>query len=119
MAQGVFELATYPVHLGLGATAIVQEAFTGDAAWYEGRLVTVHTFHAPWASWEMHPEGDELVVCIAGRMMLHQEGGVVSLTLAPGQAAVSPPGVWHTADTEGEVSALFITAGVGTEHRPR
>ena len=26
---------------------------------------------------------------------------------------------WHTADIESEASALFITAGLGTEHRPR
>jgi len=133
MAQGAFDLAKYPVHLGLGATATVQEAFTGDAAWYadyarrtesdgiEGRLVGVHTFTAPWSSWEMHPKGHELVVCVAGRMVLHQEidGRVVSVTLGPGMAAINPPGVWHTADVDDTATALFITAGVGTEHRSR
>ena len=29
------------------------------------------------------------------------------------------PGVWHTADIEGTATALFITAGLGTEHKPR
>ena len=33
--------------------------------------------------------------------------------------AINAPGVWHTADVTGEATALFITAGKGTEHRPR
>ena len=40
-------------------------------------------------------------------------------TLEPHQAVVNPPGVWHTADVSGPVTALFITAGMGTEIRPR
>ena len=52
----------YPIHLGLGATAIVQPEFTGAMDWY---------------------------------------------------------GAWHTVDIDGEASALFITAGLGTQHRAR
>ena len=39
--------------------------------------------------------------------------------LDAGQAIVNPPGVWHTADVDGEATALFVTAGLGTEIRPR
>ena len=42
-----------------------------------------------------------------------------SVALARGDYAINPPGTWHTADVEGEATALFITAGWGTEHRPR
>jgi hypothetical protein len=31
----------------------------------------------------------------------------------------NPPGWWHTADVTGSATALFITAGLGTEHRAR
>jgi hypothetical protein len=41
----------------------------------------------------VHPWGDELVLCVE-------------------------PGVWHTADVAGPATALFITAGLGTELRP-
>ncbi|MGB8330431.1 MAG: hypothetical protein WCE62_09910 [Polyangiales bacterium] len=63
----------------LGASAIVEPAFSG-VDWYqdydarhaadsrEGRLVSMHSFDAPWDSWEMHPEGSELVVCTDGEM---------------------------------------------------
>ncbi len=70
----------------------------------------------------MHPAGDEVVVCTAGSIVLHQElpgGRKDSVTLGPGDYAINPPGVWHTADVADASTALFITAGEGTRHRPR
>ncbi|MCA9577510.1 MAG: cupin [Myxococcales bacterium] len=127
-----FELGKTPVHLGLGATASVQPAFTG-MAWYadyaertaadgdEGRLVSMYTFTESWGSWEMHPRGHELVVVTSGKLVLVQErdGDEVRTTLGVGEAAINAPGVWHTADVLEPTTALFITAGAGTEHRPR
>ena len=130
----IFRLDKYPLHLGLGATAVVQPEFTGDMAWYEGygtrhngdgkegRLVSMHSFFESWDSWEMHPEGDEVVLCLSGAMTLHQEmrdGSTATVTITAGEYAINPPGCWHTADVEGEATALFITAGLGTQHRVR
>ena len=39
--------------------------------------------------------------------------------LKAGEYAIDDPGVWHTADVEGRATALFITAGIGTQHRER
>ena len=126
-------LLTTPIHLGLGATAQVQPDFT-DMGWYEdyaartaedgaeGRLVTMYRFTESWDSWEMHPSGDEVVLCVSGTMTLHQEladGTTATITIGAGDYAINPPGAWHTADVEGEATALFITAGLGTAHRPR
>ncbi len=113
MSDATFPLSTIPVHLGLGATIDVLEPFDGSMEWYErygaghaddgveGRLVSIHTFDAPWDTWEMHPLGHELVVCTSGRLTLHQEldGGVRTVLLETGEAV--------------------ITAGMGTELRPR
>ncbi len=129
----VFNLHTNPVHLGLGATVVPQEHFTGDLDWYlryaertaadgiEGRLVSMHAFGAPWDSWEMHPHGEELVLCIEGVITLHQEmdGQCGTVVLDQGEGTINPPGVWHTADVDGPAVALFVTAGTGTEVRPR
>ncbi|MEQ8248970.1 MAG: cupin [Alphaproteobacteria bacterium] len=127
-------IETHPLHLGLGATAVVQPEFTGGMAWYEGygtrhggdgaegRLVAQHTFSQSWDMWEMHPVGSEVVLCIAGSITLHQEaadGSVTQVTLGPGEYAINDPGVWHTADVDGAATALFITAGEGTQHRAR
>ena len=126
-------LFTFPIHLGLGAKALPQPEFTG-MEWYEaygaraaadgaeGRLVSLYTFAESWDSWEMHPAGDEVVLCTAGSLTLHQDhpdGTTATVTLGPGDYAINPPGVWHTADVESEATALFITAGEGTQHRPR
>lgn len=132
MSQAL-RLDTRPIHLGLGATAIPQPPFTG-AAWYddygkrtaadgvEGRLISAFRFTADWDSWEMHPSGAEVVVCLTGTITLHQEhadGQTGSVTIRPGEYAINPPGSWHTADVAGEASAVFITAGLGTKVRPR
>ena len=124
----------YPIHLGLGARAVPQPEFTGGMEWFaaygaanaadgrEGRLVSLFTFTESWASWEMHPAGDEVVLCVSGTMTLHQEhadGRRETMVLEPGEYAINAPGVWHTADVDGSATAVFITAGEGTTHRPR
>ena len=126
-------LFTQPIHLGLGATAIVQPEFTG-MDWYadymarypddgtEGRLVSMYTFTEDWDSWEMHPAGAEVVLCVAGSMTIHQEmadGSKATVTLGAGDYAINPPGAWHTADVAESATAVFVTAGWGTEHKAR
>ena len=125
-------LERFPLHLGLGARAVAQPEFTG-MEWYasyvgrnaadgnEGRLVSLYSFSESWTSWERHPVGDEAVICTAGEITLVQElpDGPHKTTLRAGEYAINPRGVWHTADIAGHATALFITAGVGTEHRPR
>lgn len=130
-------LESHPIHLGLGASAVPQPEFPRDEramAWYmdyaarhgqdggEGRLVSLFTFTENWAGWEMHPAGDEVVLCLAGCLVLTQEfpdGRTAQVTLGPGDYAINPPGVWHTADIDGTAQGLFITAGAGTQNRPR
>jgi mannose-6-phosphate isomerase-like protein (cupin superfamily) len=128
--QSLFD---FPIHLGMGAKAVAEPQFTG-LVWYdefekrhvgdldEGRIVALYRFEESWTSWEVHPNGDEVVCCIQGHMTLHQQlpdGTERSIDLGPGDYAINPPGAWHTADTVGPVVALFITAGKGTENRPR
>ena len=83
--------------------------------------MALHTFDGPWNAWEVHPKGSEVVLCTAGEVTLIQEldGKPVRTTLHPGEYAINPPGVWHTADVTQRATAIFITAGTGTEHRPR
>jgi quercetin dioxygenase-like cupin family protein len=126
-------LFTNPIHLGLGAKAWPQPEFDG-MDWYrdyvarhaedgnEGRLVSLYTFSKNWDSWEMHPAGDEVVLCLRGAMTLHQEladGKKKTVRLGEGDYVINPPGAWHTADVGEEATALFITAGLGTQHRIR
>ncbi|EJL33856.1 cupin domain-containing protein [Novosphingobium sp. AP12] len=127
------DLRTFPIHLGLGAGASAQPAFTG-MEWYEayaqrteadgaeGRLVSLFDFTSDWDSWEMHPAGDEVVICLSGEMTLIQErpdGSLHSEPLSAGQYLINPAGTWHTANISEAATALFITAGEGTTSRPR
>jgi mannose-6-phosphate isomerase-like protein (cupin superfamily) len=128
-------LATDFIHLGRGATAEIEPPYYGEA-WFEeyvqrreadgpeGRLVLQYSFSGNWPSWEVHPHGAEVVVCTAGAATIIQEfpdGRVERVALTPGDYAINPPGVWHTADSASDVetTCIFITAGVGTAHRPR
>ena len=132
--MSVHDIGEHPIHLGLGASASVEPPFTGSMDWYqgyearhskdgiEGRLVSMYTFKEPWTSWEMHPLGAEVVLCTSGNMTIHQEyadGKVATVAIGPGQYVVNEPGVWHTADVQGDATAVFITAGAGTQHRQR
>ena len=137
LQSGGRSLEKHPIHLGSGASAIPQPEFPRDEramAWYmdygarhgadgtEGRLVSLFRFTEDWAGWEMHPAGAEVVVCLEGSMTLiqHQsDGEELRTTLSPGEYAINAPGVWHTADVHGEATGLFITAGAGTQNRPR
>ncbi len=52
----------------------------------EGRVISLFRFTEDWGGWEMHPAGDEVVVCLTGEMRLTQEfpdGRVDTVTLGP------------------------------------
>jgi mannose-6-phosphate isomerase-like protein (cupin superfamily) len=134
MATGnVFDLSRTFVHLGLGATATELPDFAWTREYLEGyeratasdgdegRLVTMSSQHDTWTTWERHPAGAEVVVQLSGRAVLIQDlpDGENRLELGPGQAAINPKGVWHTADVLEPGEVLFITPGRGTEHRSR
>ena len=70
----------------------------------EGRLVSMHTFDEPWDSWEMHPEGSEVVICTEGEITLIQEsnGQENRIKLRPGEYAIRffPKRKWLVSRTE-------------------
>jgi len=87
----------------------------------QGRLMSVYSFSEPWAMWETHPAGEELVMLLSGSadVVLEEDGGqrVVELRAA-GDFVLIPPGTWHTARTTVATTMLFLTPGAGTTHRP-
>ncbi len=127
-----FDLTHTFVHLGHGATATplpdfewsaehveaYRRRFAADAR--EGRLVCVIAQDATWDGWERHPAGEEVVYLLSGRVDIVQDidGAHHVIELRPGDAMINPTNVWHTARVHEPGSALFITPGDGTEHRP-
>lgn len=131
--RGAIDLTAMPVHLGPGSRAVAVEGFgwdEGSLAAYgaavaddgpDGRMVMAFHDSRSWDSWERHPAGDEVVVCLSGRMTVIREvdGERDEVVLGPCEAMVNPRGAWHTADIHEPVTIMTITPGQGTEHRPR
>jgi quercetin dioxygenase-like cupin family protein len=130
---GAIDLATTPIHLGLGGRASPIEGFAWDpevlaaygaaaaADGPDGRMVMIFAAEASWDSWERHPAGEEVVICLSGHMTVIREidGRPDAVELTAGQAMINPQGVWHTADVHTPGQFMTITPGEGTEHRPR
>ncbi len=72
-----------------------------------------NTFHGG----EMHPDGDEFLYLISGRVELHADGCAPRM-LNPGQGAVIPKGVWHRLQVLQAGQLIHLTPGPGGEHRP-
>ncbi|MYW00079.1 cupin domain-containing protein [Streptomyces sp. SID3343] len=131
--RNAIDLRTTPVHLGLGSRAKPVEGFAWDpevlraysaavaADGAEGRMVMIFDGDGPGDHWESHPAGDELVVCLSGSVTVTRDldGVPDRVLLGPGEATVNPAGVWHVVDMAGPTSILAVTAGAGTDHRPR
>ncbi len=69
---------------------------------------------------EMHPDGDEVLFLISGRVdvVLEEDGSERILELLPGQGLVVPRGVWHRVLLREPSQIVHITPGPGGEHRP-
>jgi mannose-6-phosphate isomerase-like protein (cupin superfamily) len=83
-------------------------------------LVTLHDFDSDWTSWEVHPNGDEIVCLLDGAatLILEYDDGERTVDLTGnGTFVLVPRGTWHTARVAKSARMLFITAGEGTEHR--
>jgi hypothetical protein len=87
------------VHLGLGSVAYPIEDFAWTPEFLEHYEASTR------------PDGAE------GRLEI--DGVSHRIELGPGEAAVNPRGAWHTADVIESGRVLFVTPGLGTEHRPR
>jgi mannose-6-phosphate isomerase-like protein (cupin superfamily) len=122
--------STY-VHLGPDGASVplaVTESFWADLGSGRfdhlgaGRLVSQFACKDSWASWEMHPDGEELVVLVSGSvdLILSSDGTETSVSLrSPGAFAIVPRGTWHTANVHEPSTMLFVTPGEGTEHKER
>ena len=75
---------------------------------------------------EMHPDGDELLYVVSGRVDVILEDGGDEQTVGiervevvnAGEAILVPKGVWHRVDVREPTRLVHITPGPGDGHRP-
>ena len=85
-----------------------------------GTMVTVHSSEGDWDHWEIHPNGDEVLVLLEGEMQVvfERPDGNEAFNLRPGATLVVPAETWHRVRQQKNVRMLFITYGEGTTHKP-
>ncbi|NKC14296.1 MAG: hypothetical protein GKR94_19585 [Gammaproteobacteria bacterium] len=115
----------------LRGDASVEPLPVGDGFWAElaqGRLGTFHneylvtmsSIKEHWRQWEMHPNGDEIIILLCGKatLLMQVDIGVRRLPFdTPYTFHIVPKGTWHTMEVSEPANLLFITAGEGTEHQ--
>ncbi|MFJ2868681.1 cupin domain-containing protein [Kitasatospora sp. NPDC087314] len=104
-----------------GEVRATERQMTGGAAgaWQIGAFhvetdADVHADH-----WEMHPQADEAVCCLAGgaRLYLRPEDAAGAEELVPlpaGAAVVVPRGRWHRLELDGPSDLMSVTLRHGT-----
>ena len=68
---------------------------------------------------EVHPQGDEIHICVDGAMttILERPEGNERIDFGIGEACLVPTGVWHRLVARKPSRIVSLTFGEGTEHR--
>jgi len=68
---------------------------------------------------EMHPDGDEVLYLISGKVRITLETDPVQeLNILPGDGMIVPKGIWHRVDIVEPSQIVYLTPGPGGEYRP-
>jgi len=69
---------------------------------------------------ELHPDADELLYLVSGRIRVSLElaDGRVEAAVGPGQSLVIPQGTWHRIIVDEPGQLINVTPGPGGQSRP-
>jgi quercetin dioxygenase-like cupin family protein len=74
---------------------------------------------APPHGGELHPDGDELIYVISGKVrVLGESSSVEPCELGPGEMCIVPQGTWHRLQLVEPTRLIHVTPGPRGEHRP-
>jgi mannose-6-phosphate isomerase-like protein (cupin superfamily) len=122
-----FDLLDTYVHLrpdGQASTVALTPSFWRDIPHNrelaKGRLMGAFQIGGSGRSnWEMHPQGDELLILVSGALdVVLDDGEQRVLSLRDQGTCIVPQGLWHQQVYRAPGMLLFITPGAGTQHRP-
>ncbi len=116
-----FDLSETLVGLDRAGGACLLEWSDGPPPNADGYTVSAPLLTAdPPHRGEMHPDGDELLYLVSGRVnvALEEPDGERIVTVRAGEAFVVPRGMWHRVAIQEPSRLVHITPGPGGEHRP-
>ena len=68
---------------------------------------------------EVHPDGDELLYVISGRLAVHADSAPEQpVLLQAGEGCIVPAGEWHRVEILEPTQLLYMTPGPNGDHRP-
>ena len=117
-------------YVSLGAEGEIKSYGGGDSFWNlsgeqlnkigENWLITEFHFEEDWKTWEMHPNGEEIVYLLTGSMdlILDKDGNQEIIELRGKGSVIIPQNTWHTAKVFEPSNMLIITLGKDTKTRP-
>jgi mannose-6-phosphate isomerase-like protein (cupin superfamily) len=119
--DGVVDLMNAVIGLNRDGDARVAESRPGPPVRIDGYSIGAPLMtREPPHEGEMHPDGDELLFLVSGKVkvVLEDRDPPREVELTPGQAVVVPRGVWHRVRLLEPSQVLHVTPGPGGEHRP-
>ncbi len=109
---------SFDIHRDLSVSA--RERKPGPPERIDGMTVGIVTMtrDAPHGG-EVHPDGDEILYIISGRVRVTGESEPNGpLELGPGEACIIPKGEWHRVSLIEPAQFIHITPGPNGDYRP-
>lgn len=109
---------SFDVHRDLGVT--FRERKPGPPERIDGVTVGIVVMeHSAPHGGEVHPDGDEILYVISGRLRVVGDSSPESpLELGPGESCVVRSGEWHRVEILEKTQLLHVTPGPNGDHRP-
>lgn len=108
---------SFDIHRDLSVTA--RERKSGPPERIDGMTVGIVTMtqDAPHGG-EIHPDGDEILYVISGRVRVEADSAPEPLELEPGSSCIVRKGEWHRVRVLEPTQLLHVTPGPNGDHRP-
>ena len=116
-----FDSAAFTVAMRPDGQSDIMKTVWGPEPRVEGYLVMAPRLtRNPPHNGEMHPDGDELIFLISGRLdVIAEEDGAETVTqMVGGQTVIIPKGTWHRLDIKEPCQLVVMTPGPESRHRP-
>lgn len=112
--------AKFEFDIGRDLSVTTREAIPGPPQRVDGLSVGFVTMdRSPPHNGEVHPDGDEILYVISGKVKVTWDSSPDSdLIVSTGEACIIPKGEWHKVHVIEKVTLMFITPGPNGDHRP-